>query len=145
MLEFTDPNRKKHKTTAFEFDHVFEEDASQPDVSCRQRRRRQGRAPAQRARPAPHRPPGSPVVAPPVPRPLSLAQVFQCTALPMTVNLLQGMSSLLFMFGNTGSGKTYTMQVGTAVAVRRRAALRCDSRCLSAPPFPRWALGLFPP
>lgn len=32
VLEYTDTNPKKPKTTAFEFDHIFEETATQAEV-----------------------------------------------------------------------------------------------------------------
>lgn len=37
--------------------------------------------------------------------------VFDCTTKPLVADLLAGKNGLLFAYGVTGSGKTYTMQV----------------------------------
>ncbi len=40
----------------------------------------------------------------------SQAELFEATTLPLVRDLLEGKNGLLFAYGNTGSGKTYTIQ-----------------------------------
>lgn len=121
----------KGKQVSFELDKVFPPQASQEEVGAASHRSQRG---GMTARGGLHRPP----------MPFGPLQVFQ-EVQALVTSCIDGYNVCIFAYGQTGAGKTYTMEVNLPgfASLFFLAFQICDALCavcLSAIANPRWAL-----